>query len=184
MCQERPDFPQRIFLDSSTLQTLLRYGGYLYDGEGISEGDRIYRDPAGVKKLEDLRTIMEIAQRAPFQFALSNNSFAEVNDARDSSYLRWAYDVLDHWNICLWESGPPQPDPQAVAALESSSLGYLGEGDRALIRDAVLFECDTFLTMENRLPKNAAHLFKLLRVRIETPSQTWERVRPWSALFR
>lgn len=66
MSLERPDFPQRIFLDSSTLQTMLRYGEYLYDGGEVGEDDRIHRDPVGLKKLEDLRTIMEIAQRAPF----------------------------------------------------------------------------------------------------------------------
>src|SRR5271157_5915745 len=90
------DIPQRIFLDSSALQTLQTYGGFLYESEPLSPRDRIYRDPKGVAKLENLRWIMQVAERAPFQFALSRNSFIEVQRRGDTDYLKWAYDVLDH----------------------------------------------------------------------------------------
>ncbi len=178
------EFPQRIFLDSSALQTMLIYGEYLYDGGSIEPEDRLHRDPEGTAKLEALRAIMQVGDRAPFQFALSRNSFVEVRHAGRNSYLRWAYDVLDHWNICLAESGPPVPDLRALEALDSGAVGYLGEGDRALVRDALLFACDTFLTMENKLPRNRAHLHRTLGLRVETPSMVWERVSPWARLFR
>jgi hypothetical protein len=90
------EMPRRIFLDSSTLQTLQDYGGFLYENEPIDISDPIHRDPRGIAKLEALRNIMQVAKRAPFEFALSNNSFAEVQAKGDSRYLQWAYDVLDH----------------------------------------------------------------------------------------
>jgi len=99
------DIPRRIFLDSSALQALQDYGGFLYENEPLAVNDRIHRDPKGIAKLEALRLIMQIAERAPFEFALSGNSFVEVHGKGDSRYLQWAYDVLDHWLACLKESG-------------------------------------------------------------------------------
>ena len=101
------DIPRRIFLDSSTLQTLQTYGGFLYENEPVPADDRIHQDPRGAAKLEALRFIMQVAERAPFEFALSKNSFVEVQQRGDWAYLRWAYDVLDHWLACLEASGEP-----------------------------------------------------------------------------
>jgi hypothetical protein len=178
------NFPQRIFLDSSTLQTMLRYGGFLYEREPVAINDPIHRDSEGIKKLEALRRIMEVAERAPFEFAVSVNSFNEVRRAKDSRYLRWAYDVLDHWRVCLEENGSPVIDEALVNVLDSEVVGYLGKGDRDLIRDALGFGCDTFLTMENKLPRNGAHLHRVLHLRVESPTGVWERILPWAALFR
>src|ERR1041385_9160273 len=116
------DLPQRIFLDSSTLQTLHDYGSYFYENESLSDSDPIRRDKQGNQKLEALRQIMAVAERAPFQFALSKNSFAEVARAGSKSYLQWAYDVLDHWLVCVSESGAPQPPSGLLAKLQSPSF--------------------------------------------------------------
>jgi hypothetical protein len=178
------DFPQRIFLDSSSLQTMLNYGGYLYENEEIGMCDPIRKDSLGIAKLEAFQKVMLIAERAPFEFALSGNSFKEVQRAKDSAYLRWAYDVLDHWNVCLEENGPPEPNRDGLAAIESGKIQYLGQGDRALLVDAMHFGCDTFLTMENKLPRNSKHLYQCLGIYVESPISVWERIQPWAALFR
>ena len=178
------DIPHRIFLDSSALQALQHYGGFLYENEPLLESDPIHRDPKGTAKLEALRCIMLVAERAPFEFALSENSFAEVERRRDPGYLQWAYDVLDHWLACLEESQDPGGDSAAVTAIDSPSYGYLGAGDRALVKDALSLGCDTFLTMENKLPKNAGHLQTTLGIRVLSPIEMWGILQPWAALFR
>lgn len=178
------DMPQRIFLDSSTLQTLQTYGGFLYEYEVLDGSDRIHRDPLGVSKLEALRNIMQIAERAPFEFALSENSFVEVSRRDDHRYLQWAYDVLDHWLVCFEESGWAAGDAELAALVDTPSYSYLGAGDRALIKDAILLGCDAFLTMENKLPRNANHIRKTLGLSVLSPLDMWEILRPWAALFR
>jgi hypothetical protein len=72
------DIPQRMFLDSSALQTLQDYGGFLYENEPVSDSDPIRRNPSGLANLEALRSIMQVAARAPFELALSENSLREV----------------------------------------------------------------------------------------------------------
>jgi hypothetical protein len=134
------ELPRRIFLDSSVLQTLQDYGAFLWDGEALSETARVRRDPYGLDKLEALRAIMFVNQRANFEFALSEHSFVEVLDKGDPLYLGWAHDVLDHWQTCIDESGGLVPaDETLLAKLDSGSFGYLGTKDRLLIKDAILF---------------------------------------------
>ncbi len=85
MSTSSSEFPVRIFLDSSILQTMLNYGGFLYEREPLAAGSPIYGDSEGIKKLEALRLIIQIGYRAPFEFALSENSFNEIRRARDAS---------------------------------------------------------------------------------------------------
>jgi hypothetical protein len=181
------DIPMRIFLDSSTLQTLQDYGGCIFEGEDLMPSDRSSRIRGYADELEALRRIMVIAERAPFEFVLSENSFAEVVERGDQGYVQWAYDVLDHWHACLDSYGE---SPFSGIGLDrcrvldgSNSFGYLSEKDRALIRDAVELECDAFLTMERGLPTNAAHIERLLGLRVLRPSGMWSILKPWAALF-
>ena len=85
---------------------------------------------------------------------------------------------------CLAESRNVGGDDAVTAAIESASYGYLGAGDRALVKDALALGCDTFLTMESRLPKNAGHLQRTLGIRVLSPIGMWDILRPWAALFR
>jgi hypothetical protein len=77
---------------------------------------------------------------------------------------------------------PPPPDSKALAArLGEPRFGYL---DRILLQDATFLQCDSFLTMERKLPKNAAHIECELGIRVLTPISYWERLRPWVGLWR
>jgi hypothetical protein len=109
--------------------------------------------------LEALRAIMIVNQRAMFEFALFKNSLVEVSDKGDARYLSYAYDVLDHWFTCVEETGGLAPANEPLLnKLASGAFGYLGAKDLLLLKDALSFGCGAFLTMENRLPKNAAHI--------------------------
>ncbi len=180
--------PTRIFLDSSTLQTIQDYGGIVFEGEEIPQTDRIHRMTGFPDELLALHWIFALVVRAPFEFALSENSLAEVVAQGDPRYLQWAYDVLDHWHACLEGYGESpfsgEGDSRARALDDASAFGYLSAKDRLLIRDAVQLECDAFLTMEKRLPRNAPHLEKQLGLRVVRPTTLWALLRPWAALFR
>jgi hypothetical protein len=180
------EIPARIFLDSSTLQTLQTYGEFLWENCEINGNDRIRRIPDGIENLEALQNIFIVNNRAQFEFALSENSLIEVEARGHHSYLQWAYDVLDHWQACLdsYDEAPFTNEGTHLATrLDGPSFGYLGNKDRLLIQDAVRIECDAFLTMERRLPRNAAHIQRELGIRVVTPIQLWENLRPWVGLF-
>ena len=182
------EVPGRAFLDSSTLQTMQYYGEFIYDGGEIAKEDRIWSIPNGFCNVDALRQIMLVGRGSSLQLALSQNSLQEVLDRGRYDYLQWALEVLEYWEGCLasHEDGGYALSGRGVplaAKLAGNGFGYLSGKDATLIRDAVLLECDVFLTMERKLPKNAAHLERELHIKVLQPLIYWDLLRPWAALL-
>ena len=184
----REDFdnlPRRLFLDSCTVQTIGQYGAYIWEGEPLSETDSIHRVEGGPANLAALREIFVVNERALFEWFLSEASLVEAEAKHNSRHLRWVHDVMDHTRVCLEESGGPTDESAARASrLSDPCFGYLSDQDRRLIRDAVHLRCDAFLTMEQRLPRNSAHIVREVGLHVLRPVDYWERLRPWAALYR
>ena len=175
--------PQRVFLDSCTLQTLRDFGQFVWEGQAL-DVSRLKSIPDGEDNVRALRRIFVVNERAMFEWILSDSSIAEAADKNDPGHLRWAFDVLDHSMTCLNESGGPTQASQSTARqLDSATFDCLSAKDRRLIRDAVLLDCDAFLTMERRLPRNATHIEREVGLRVLTPVQHWSLLEPWAALY-
>jgi hypothetical protein len=175
--------PRRIFLDSCTAQMLRDYGDHIYEGEPIREADRIHRVPNGLANIRALRDIFLVNERALFEWIVSRGSMEEANDKRDPGHMQWLWDIADHSEVCLEADGPTVESEALGARLEEPKFGYLSQKDRRLIREAVILRCEAFLTVERRLPTNAAHLEFELGIRVLTPMQHWEALRPLAALW-
>jgi hypothetical protein len=177
--------PRRVFLDSCTVQTLRDYGRFIWEGEPVPNGDRIHRVTRGYENIEALRDIFLVNERALFEWIVSDRSRQEAEDKADRGHLQWLYDILDHTRVCLGETDGPTVASKTLARhLDEPCFGYLGAKDRELIRDAVFLRCDAFLTMEQKLPRNASHIGRELGLRILRPIDYWEMLLPWAALWR
>ena len=132
---------------------------------------------------------MFVGQRACFELALSANSLDEVDERQDSSYSQWAVEVMDYWETLLAgyrEQGEPPFKGHGIslaARLESPSFGYLSKKDKDLLSDAVVLECDAFITLDLKLCRNANHLESQLSLRILEPRSYWRMLKPWARLF-
>lgn len=177
------DLPRRIFLDSCTVQTLRKYGEFIYDGGSIMKDDRIHQVPDGYENVVALRDICHVTSRAHFRWMVSDASYQEAQAKRDPNHLSWLCEVV-HYTRSFHEEIGPSPESKTIATrFDELKFGYLGGGDRVLLKDAVLMECDSFLTMERKLPRNAVHIERELGIRVLTPITYWERLRPWAALW-
>jgi hypothetical protein len=176
--------PPRIFLDSCTAQVLRDYGDYIYEGEPIPKSDRLHRIPDGIANVSALRHIFLVNERALFEWIVSPTSMQEAWDRRDPSHMQWLWDIGDHSEICLENDAANEESSALAARLDEPRFGYLSNKDKVLLRDAVLLRCHAFLTVERRLPRNAAPIERELSIRVLTPITHWSLLRPWAALWR
>jgi hypothetical protein len=180
------ELPRRLFLDSSTLQALNDYGSFVFENEQPPPDNRIYQIPGGFAELDALRAIFRVNERATFEFALSEHSLEEVAAKGDRGYLQWAYDVLDHWQTCLEGYVGPAVGGTGMAVasrLIEPRFGYLSDKDRLLLQDALMMECDAFLSLDRKLARNRKRLRQHLGLRVLLPTDYWSLLRPWAALY-
>ena len=150
----------------------------------MSQMDRIRNVSNGLTNLQALREIFLVNERASFEWIVSHNSLREAQDKYDIRLLTWFWDIAHHSEVCL-EDGGPTAESQALATrLNNPKFGYLSDKDRLLLQDAIFLNCQAFLTMENRLPKNSPHIKRELGILVVTPSTHWEMLRPWASLWR
>jgi hypothetical protein len=179
--------PRRVFLDSSILQTLHNYGEYIWENIAVSENDNILAMTNGLENLEALRKIFFINIRAKFEFAVSRNSLNEVSHKQESSYLQWAYDVLDHWIACIQEyeksKGFSGKGMSYSRKIFEKKFSYLSDKDRLLLSDAIKLECDAFLTMDEKLWKNKQSIEKQINILILRPLDYWQLLQSFARLY-
>ncbi len=180
------DVPRRLFLDSSTLQTIMGYGGFIWENVEPPLGDRAYRIPGFIDDLDALRLIFQVNQRAAVDIVLSQKSVAEVNAKGNAAYTAWVLDVLDHWRARIAAylgAAFAGTGARLASRLDGPQFGYLSEGDKRLLQDALLLESDAFITMEKKLAKNGQHIQASVGIRVLRPPAYWSLLRPWAGLF-
>ncbi len=63
--EEFEALPRRVFLDSCAVQTLGQYGGFLWEGEPLPEGDPIHKVASGVANQQRLPKNSAHLEREP-----------------------------------------------------------------------------------------------------------------------
>lgn len=177
--------PRRVFIDSSVLQNIHRYGEVLFEDQALGAEAHVRKMEQGPEEIVALRKVLLVANRGDFQFVVSRNSLKEVARKADSSFLDWAREMFWHWEESLAWTGIKHVEEAGKTAtkLDSNKFAYLSAGDRALLRDAILVSCDAFLTMDFRLRKNSFHLQQELKIRVLSPTDYWTLLQPWAALY-
>jgi hypothetical protein len=133
-----------------------------------------------------LRCIFQVNRRAAFDIVISEGTYREAAAKGESRYSAYAAAVWDHWltRIQAYQGRALQGYGNQIAArLDRSAFGYLSTKDKLLLRDALALECQAFLTLDRKLAKNAQHLQASVGIKVLLPTEHWELLRPWAALW-
>jgi len=189
--------PGRLLLDTSVLNLLQDEGEYIFEGqlpEHIEEDD--LNPDWGA-----LRHIFKVNERASFQFLVSPLTFAELANQKDmllsQRRLLWALDVLDVWLIMLEETGDREanggtvrhrfkltPDLQELESRLMQIPDFRRDPfDRLLLVQYRMGNCDAFLTTDERTICRHKDELSALGINVLRPSEFWERLKPWAALW-
>jgi hypothetical protein len=171
--------PRRIYLDTSTVQTIHDNGEVIWDGGTFEPTGRAARVQGLVEEVDALRMIFEVNQRAGLKFVVTNASLREVVVRDRTRYTQWVYDLLGTW---LVPSEGEEPPAQGTM-FDDRRFGMTSAKDRRLLQDALDWRCDAFLTMERRLPTAAEFIGRETGLRVMRPTTYWGLLEPFAALY-
>lgn len=189
------DIPGRLLLDTCVLNRIFDEGAYIFEGE-LPDGFA-RQDPDN----EALRALFAVNERAQFELLVSPLTVSEVaniQDFRDREIrLRWLLDMLDHWLIVLDErqsrvtqGGTVRhrfkltPDLQAFEAALMELPDFRRDPfDRLLLVQYRMAACQAFITTDRNTIWRHREALREHGVLVVTPSEYWQMLRPWAALF-
>ena len=178
--------PNRIYLDTGAFQAIADCGGYVFGEDPMPQVEdyrpnaapQVVKRTDGALILECLRAIFAFNDRAQFDWVVSSASLSEIDAAGDALRSRYARDILDHTGMCLMDNPPSELAVVMSEILEGPTFGYISATDRKLLIDAAASDCDVFLTIEKRLPKQAHVILTQIPLLVATPMTLWEKLRP------
>jgi len=179
--------PGRVFLDTSVVNFMLEFGEQIHDDADLPPVRT--REAADIEALRDLWVV---GQRAMWQLAISPYTYSEIARTKDEEKLRqlhmWFQELWQYWRSTIEQADDLPSFIEAedirVRTLISDYLSCLSDvADRVLICDALVYRCDLFCTRDwTTVLKHRAELIGL-PIEIVTPSEWWEKVRPYAGLW-
>lgn len=163
-----PPVPGVVFLDSSVVIDLDRYGDYVWDGGELPD-----RLPAQQRmQIEALRILMALVARAGIACAVSSQVVRESK----GQYVR---EVAEHWLAVrdAWELQDRGLPPMTVVAT-------LPKKDQLVLAQAYRSGCQVILTNDLQwMRQTHRRTIAALGIETHTPVTLLEALRPWLSLW-
>jgi len=178
--------PRRIFLDTCAFQALADCGGFIFDADDLPEPadflpgtcPQILMRSDAWEVLESLRRIFRFNDRAQFDWIVSSGSLQEIDAGSDRDRSSYARDIARHSSVCLIDNPPSEAAEKIAEYIAGPKCGFLSQKDKRLLVEAAAAGCDTFLTIEQRLPRVADSLLRKVPLLIATPVTLWATLEP------
>jgi hypothetical protein len=172
--------PQRIFLDTSVVNALVKCASYIFEGQPIDPK----MEPVLAEDVESLSHIFAVSAPAPWEIVASPSVLDEIRQTR----LDEIRDALLDYGVNLAESPEPgdawfREDFSRRLSASSLLLALPDEGDRRLLAQSIAMGCDVFCTRDRATIVSKRDLLPRMPVRVLTPREWWAHLKPWLGLF-
>lgn len=175
--------PRRVFLDTNVVNCLVKWSDCVFEHQAT---------PPGLKRelsadIDSLRGIFVVGSRAQWDIVVSEKTIDELsqtpNEHLRDHLLDYGSELVGYCRNSSDDDGRYARD-LARRMIDSVFLAALPDrGDRELVAHAVALECDTFCTCDRRTIYKKRDLLRHVPVRIMTPSDWWQHIRPWGRLW-
>ena len=180
--------PGRVFLDTNVVNFILDHGEQIHDGVEIP----VACSPRVQSDIEALINIFLTGQRASWQLAISPHTYCEVtattDPTRNYELTRWFFEIWHYWREFLHSDTTfpsfSQAEETRLQLLASGNLDVLPDiSDRILVCDAIVYGCDALCTRDWSTILKFRDDLRDLPLKIITPTEFWEEIRPWAAIW-
>ncbi len=176
---------QRVFLDTNIVHCLVRYGEEIFDNQDVLLCDTLSRNKDGTQNVESLRNLFGFS-RSNFRLVISPNVIKEVTEKDNVRYEQYVYDLKDYCDMINEYDGTLatfHDKNQQILEQFNSKIGFLSNDDKKLIFDAIRFQCNYFMTMDEKLMKNKNQVKNFTGITLIRPFEFWDLVRPYIGLI-
>jgi hypothetical protein len=179
-CERFPykEIPGRVFLDTNIIDCLVKWPECIFEMEETPPEmeDRLRTD------IESLMHVFHVGSRAYWDLVASELTLKELSATQDTA-LR---DELLEYGIGFVDGNENKRYASDLTRRlrGSSFLASLPDGnDRDLIAHAIAFQCDAFCTRDRRTIHRKKDSLRALPLKILTPAEWWQHIKPWAGLW-
>ena len=175
--------PRRVFLDTNVVNCLVKWSDRVFDNQALPPD--LHRELS--EDIDSLRAIFLVGSRAQWDIVVSEKTIDELSQTPNGSLrdhlLDYGGELVGYCrNSC--EDGGRYARDLARRLIDSVFLADLPDrSDRELVAHAIALDCDTFCTCDRRTIYGRRHLLRRIPLRIMTPSDWWQHIRPWARLW-
>jgi hypothetical protein len=182
-CKKFPykEIPRRVFLDTDILNCLVKWPKCIFEMEEIP----LEVDDTLKTDIESLMHVFHVGNHACWDLVASDLTLNELSATRNrvlrEELLEYGITLVD----LMDNSEEKRHANDLIRRLQDSSfLASLPDrNDRHLIAHAVALRCDVFCTRDRRSIHSKRHTLRSLPLKVLTPFEWWEHVRPWAGLW-
>lgn len=182
-CEKFPyrEIPRRIFLDTNVVNCLVKWPRCIFEMEETPTG----MEATLQSDVESLMHVFHVGSRADWDLVSSELTLDELSATQDE-VLREA--LLDY-GVNFVRSEDDNEDGGYSRSLfrrlrNSTFVASLPDiNDRYLIAHAVTLQCDTFCTCDRRSIHDKKNTLRALPLKVLTPFEWWQHLRPWARLW-
>jgi hypothetical protein len=176
--------PCRVFLDTNIINCLVKWRYCVFEREEPPSD----LDSTLVRDIESLMHVFAIGSRAQWDIVTSHKVIYELSQTRDSTLrselLDYGIDLTSYSTFNGNDFDHRYADDLARRLRDSKFVSALPDiNDRDFIAHAVAYKCDAFCTRDLRTIHSKKHSLRNLPIKIMTPAEWWQHIRPWAGLW-